>query len=183
MNDEQKKEEQQHLLRGYDRMLDRIRERIKGDRHSVADALQWAKEQAVELGELTRDEAENIAEYLRRDVEEAGRFLAHTDERDLRGWFQMDLQLLENWLWDAFSSVADRTRVEWLEFQRTGHVREEYRTGEITGPGVLECQECGRNMTFSQTGHVPPCPACHGTRFVRRTGWDQEEQEEEKNAN
>jgi len=166
MTDEKEKRE----LHGYEKMLDRVRdfmertERESGPR--LRKALEQAKERAVELGELTRDEAENIAEYVRRDVEDAADYTTRTDE-DLAGWLRMDLQLVENWIWDRFSSVADKTRLEWLELENTLAEREFYHTGEIAGPGMLVCDSCGEELHYKKAGHIPPCPKCAGTRYRR----------------
>ncbi|MDN5871595.1 MAG: zinc ribbon-containing protein, partial [Nitrococcus sp.] len=104
-----------HHVHAYERMLDRLRSAM--EHTGLHEALETVKEQAVELGELTREEAERVGGFLRRDVEDAARYSAARDD-DLKGWLRMDLQLVENWIWDRFSSVADKTRLEWLELQQ-----------------------------------------------------------------
>ncbi|MES9926605.1 MAG: hypothetical protein ABW158_00685, partial [Candidatus Thiodiazotropha sp. 6PDIVS] len=42
-----------------------------------------------------------------------------------------------------------------------------YHTGEVTGPGTLVCAQCGKEMHFKKTGHIPPCSGCKGTDFQR----------------
>ncbi|MCS4505000.1 hypothetical protein KBTX_01547 [wastewater metagenome] len=157
-------------LRGYERMLERLRDRLDTAEKElgphVREALEHARDRAVELGELTREEADRVAEWLRRDLEEAADYTARNN-RDLSAWLHMDVQLIENWLLDRFTSVADRTRLEWLEFQQFLERASEYHTGEIAGPGRLRCQACGEHLTFTRPGHIPPCPKCRGTVFVR----------------
>ncbi len=171
--DEHKDRERQRS--GYEQMLQRVAESLDsaGDeaRPRLRQALDDARRRAVELGELGRDEAERVAEYLRRDIEEAGRFLANpATDNDLRGWFRIDLALLESWLYDRFSMLADRTRLEWLELHRQWSEAEIYHTGEMTGPGELRCLACERSLHFERPGHIPPCPSCHGTHFERLAG-------------
>jgi len=158
------------MVEAYEKMLERV-----GDGMDVAsqrttpalrNALERARETAVELGEVTREEAERIAGYLERDLKDAAEYLVETGE-ELRTWFRFDLQLLEERLFDLFARAADQTGLqlrEWAEAARQAAV---YRTGEVTGQGSLACVRCGHELHFSRPGHIPPCPACHGTEFKR----------------
>lgn len=171
---ERKDSKDQRQLEGYETMLQRVTDALEqaGDeaRPRLRQALDWARQKAVDLNELTAEEAERISEYLRRDVEDAARFLDRdSDGEDLRGWFRMDMQLIGSWLYDRFSTIADRTRLEWLELNRQWEEAGHYHTGEITGPGELRCSACNKAMHFKKAGHIPPCPACRGTRFERVT--------------
>jgi hypothetical protein len=166
------KPEEQHeqQVKAYERMLDRLREMYdQADsqvRPHLRDAIVAVRDRAVELGELSREESDRVAAWLQRDIEEAAQFTASTDE-DLNTWLRMDIQLVENWIWDRFSSVADRTRLEWLELQRNLQEWSEYHTGEVAGPGALACKNCGETLTFKKPGHIPPCPKCRGSVFER----------------
>ncbi len=165
------KQQDNRLVKAYERMLQRLAELLNGPGGSgIRDSLSAVKRRAVELGELTREEAERIGEYLRRDIEQAADYMARTD-KDYATWLHMDLQLIENWVWDSFVSVADRTRVELLQFQQPLPGAEEYRTGEIAAPGALTCLSCGNTITFRQTAHIPPCPRCRNTRFMRTAAY------------
>lgn len=163
-------EHQQKEVHGYEQMLERLRERIEttGEafEQGLQDALKIAREQAIEVGELTREQAERVAEALQRDLEDAAEYVAR-ERGTYADWLHMDLQLVENWIWDRFSSVADQTRLQWLDLQRELKAASRYHTGEITGPGALVCRECGEVLHFARAGHIPPCPRCHGTRFER----------------
>ncbi len=160
--------QEKRLAEGMDRMLERTRAYQKeGDRHTtLSQALEQARERAVELGELTRDEARMLAEFLWRDLEDAGGFLARTG-RSLRDWLYFDMELLEREFLDRFLSAADQTRLEWLEFERQSREPPTYRTGEMTTAGTLECVACGAQMRFKKPGHIPPCAKCGGTEFRR----------------
>lgn len=163
-------EDQNRLLRGYEQMLHRLREMLDHPdvltRPRLDDALETAKQEAVEQNELDREEADRIGDYLRRDLEDAARYGAEQGE-DLAGWLHMDLQLIEDWLWDQFSSVADKTRLELMELQRTLNEPEHYRAGEVAGPGALTCTRCGEQLRFERVGVITACPNCQNTEFVR----------------
>lgn len=164
---------QDKLIQAYDRMMERVRAAI-GEAEKTAlpilqQGIEAAKEKAVELGELTREEAERIGDYLRRDLRDAAEHLVRTGN-DLRDWLRFDLNLIENRLWEMFSQAVDRTRIELAQLQGQAPVVQEYHTGEITGIGTLVCTGCGQLVHFHATNRIPPCPKCHGSTFVRATG-------------
>ena len=143
------------LVQAYDRMMERVKSRLvelgqaeKEVLPKLQQSIEHAAEKAVELGELTREEAQLISSYLRRDLEDAGHYLAQTG-RDLRDWLRFDLELIEDRLLELFRSAADRTRLEILAFQETMERVSHYHTGEITGPGTLQCDTCGKPMHLS----------------------------------
>ncbi len=162
--------EESHLTAAYERMLARLRKSFADTEDGgpgLEEALAGIKQRMIDSGELAAEEADRVAEALKRDMREAGAWLAdRSHDHPLRDWLRMDLQMLESWLWEAFSSVADRTRLELEGFVTTGEPSL-YHTGEISGPGQLECIACGRVITLQRAGHIPPCPACSHTDFVR----------------
>lgn len=162
-------QDQSRLLRGYEQMLHRLREMLDQPdltRPQLRDALDTAKQQAVEQGELTREEADRIGGYLRRDLESAASYTSQSDE-DLGGWLRMDMQLIEDWLWDQFSKAADTTKLEFMQFQRGLMPAEEYTSGEIAGPGSLRCTNCGHILRFDRITEIPACPNCGNREFLR----------------
>ncbi len=68
-----------HLVRAYRRMLERAREILENEtRPSLKDAVDRARKSTVELGEVTREEADQVAGYLKRDLHDAGDYLSLT---------------------------------------------------------------------------------------------------------
>ena len=102
------------LAKGYEQMLDRIRERLAAVEANaplpIYMAIEEAREQAVELGEMTQAEAHEVAQWLRRDFLHL-RDLLDRAERGARNWLGLDLALIERGLLDT---LADPTRVDWL---------------------------------------------------------------------
>ena len=159
----------------YRRMMERVKHRLEALEQAEQEALpqlqasiEHAAEKAVELGELTREEARLIGSYLKRDLEDAGQYLSATG-RDLRAWLRFDVELLEDRLLDFFQRGVDQSRLEFLAFGATEADAEPvpYRCGEITGPGALQCAACGEPMIFHTPAAIAPCPACGGLVFVR----------------
>jgi len=163
-------EEHDKLVSAYDRMMERFRATLehaeKSTLPAVREQIRAAGEKAVELGELSREEALRISDYLQRDVEDAGRFLAESGA-DLAGWLRFDIGLIEQRLLQMFASAADRTKLALLQIEEQARLASEYHTGEVTGIGTLQCAECGKLMHFHRTSRIPPCPQCHATTFNR----------------
>lgn len=160
------------LTEAYEAMLQRVHEVVEDIEHTGSDrlrqALDQAREKAVELDELSREEAQRIGDYLARDLKDAARFVADTGA-DFRDWLRFDLQQVGDRMFEAFASVADKTRVELGQWSQWASEASQYRTGEITGPGTLACTACGKQLHFHKAGHIPPCPGCGATRFQRET--------------
>ncbi len=163
------------LVEAYHRMMERMKLRLEELEQAEQAALpqlrasiEHAAEKAVELGELTREEARLIGGYLKRDLEDAGQYLT-TAGRDLRAWLRFDVDLLEDRMLDFFRRGVDQSRLEFLRFEETeaGAELVEYRSGEITGPGTLQCEACGEPTIFHAPAAIAPCPACGGMVFVR----------------
>ncbi len=164
-------------VHAYERMLERARDFASEAREGLEPKLQHgldaAREKATELGELSREEAEKIGNYLKRDVYDAAKFLASEKTDDLKDWLRFDVQLVEERLADSFALLVDKTTVELKQLADRARAVGEWHTGEITGPGTLVCKECGEEIHFHKTGHIPPCPKCHAT--VYRRGHDTSE--------
>jgi len=133
---------------------------------NLVDALESAKEQAIHLGELTKDEAELISAYLRRDLHDAGEYIKQ-QRGELADWLRFDVEQIERKIWDSLSLLVDKTTIELEQLKARANRLGEWHTGEITGPGTLECIACGKLLHFHKTGHIPPCPKCHATVYKR----------------
>lgn len=157
------------MIGAYDEMLKRTREGITEAQESIPKLrhiLESVRDSMVELGELTREEAHKIADYVERDIEDAASYIVETGE-DLRNWWRFDLELIEQRILDAFTSVADVTSLElgqWAEQARRASL---YQAGQITGPGTLICDRCGAEIHFVRTGRIPACADCGGLAFKR----------------
>jgi hypothetical protein len=136
-------------------------------RPKLAYLIDRAKERVVGLGELTREEAEKVGHYLRRDIEQAAGYLAGSRRGELADWLRLDANLVERELLDLFSGAVDQTRLELLELEQQAKPTHDYRSGEIAGIGSLRCTACGHVLRFRATGKIPPCPKCRGTVFTR----------------
>jgi predicted nucleic acid-binding Zn-ribbon protein len=160
----------ERLAAAYNRMMERVRELMEDTEDkaipTLEEGIRQAADKAVELGEITREEAEKIGGWIRRDMEEATHYLADGG-REFADWLKFDIGQVEARLLDVLLSVADKTKLQLAAFERAMEAHHVYKSGEITGAGVLECQECGESLHFYATSIIPPCPKCGGTKFRR----------------
>ena len=164
------------LQNAYNDMMVRVRTAIEEAEEHTAPVLKHfihnARDVAVDLEELTREEAEKIAMYLQRDIEDAGKHLAETGQ-ELGDWLRFDMHQIEDRLIETLDRVTDHTRQEMLEFEHEIQEGPAWNTGEITGPGTLVCANCDAIIRFHETAHIPNCPNCEHTVFHRKTVKDE----------
>ena len=121
------------------------------------------------FSEVTEEEAEKISEYLKRDLRDAATYMEETGS-DFKKWLSLDTidtEIIEDFILDQFKQAADQTTIELAKIKFAAETAE-YHTGEITGPGVLTCDNCGNKLHFEKPGHIPPCAKCKGTRYHRK---------------
>ncbi len=156
----------------YETMLERSASEFRKLEEKTGPALHTlidnAKKKAIELEELTEEEAVSLAEYLKRDLSDAAFYLSEQG-KELKDWLGFEDSLLAAELVDMFLSAADPTTVEMNELKLQLAANSVYKTGEVTGPGALLCDECGEVLHFHKAGRIPPCPKCHKTVYRRQS--------------
>jgi hypothetical protein len=160
------------MVAAYEAMLERVHEAADtAEKKTVPwlrETLSSARDRAVELEELTREEAERISQYVERDLHDAANFLADTGQ-EFRDWVQFDWRLMQSRMLDMFAGMADQTSQALRGFAEQARAAGEYRTGEVTAPGAFECTVCGEEIRLETTGVIPACPKCKATSFRRKT--------------
>ncbi len=170
MSENQKPEVMERMVQAYEEMVKRTHESLaRAEKETVPalrELLDKARDHMVELGELTREEAAKVADYVERDIKDAATYITETGE-DLRQWWRFDLDQMEQRMLEMFTSVADQTSLQLRNWADQARHSIGYHTGEITGPGTLVCTACNAEIHLHKTGHIPPCPKCHGIQFKR----------------
>ncbi len=170
--------ERNHLsgkaLEAYDRMLERVQARLHVFQETSVQTLEEEVQKAVEfeyeLEEMTREEADLLGAYLKRDLEHLMHFVEETGE-GLREWLQLDISLLEQTLTDRLLSVADQTLVDTLALKQKLENEEvgQYIAGEVATAGMFRCLNCSHMLCLTKTSHLEPCEACDSHYFERVT--------------
>lgn len=158
------------LVKAYNLMMERAHHTLHEAEAKVVPTLKHsvekARETAVELGELTHEEAEKIAMWLKRDARDAGKHLAE-NSHELADWLRFDIDQIENRLLELFTSVADKTRLEIQQLQQKLEQDPPHMSSEITGPGTLYCTQCNEAVVFNHIARIPACPKCGNESFRR----------------
>lgn len=158
-----------HLVDGYNRMMERIKSTIDNATEDATPTLQKAMEQAInhanEQEELTRSEAEQIANTIKNDLNDAAEHLMETNS-DFTEWLKMDLDALEQKILDLFLSVADHTRMEIKQF--IGDVEDStYYSNDLACRGDYQCLHCQNVIHLARVSPLVACPVCKQTEFMR----------------
>lgn len=159
------------LSQAYDQMLVRVKETYQQVSQEgqpyIMSTLAKAKEKAIQLGELTEAEAEQVAQSLQRDLADAAVFVKDA-KKLLSDWLYFDYKLVEGSCWDNFKAVVNQVKREWAEMSQRS-AASDYKKGQVTGAGSLECTQCHHVLHFSGTTTIPECPSCHHSSFKRKS--------------
>ncbi len=162
MTDEKQTPEEHEDVSLYQKLADRAAEILRDGRKTLDEALKNAGEEVTAGGEYTREQAEKISAYLRRDLSEVGSktqqardaVINAVEPHRVAAGVQSGLAKLLITAADVLNELAGKSE-QVLEF----------KTGEVTSPGTLTCKDCGKEMHFKSTVKIPPCPSCHKTLF------------------
>lgn len=159
----------QRLVNAYKNMVEHLRhlvDKAQDVKPEMLHALENAKEKAVELGELTKEEAEKISDYIIRDLHDAADFVEE-NRAEFNDWISLEVDLIEDKILDLLPPLIDETRLALDQLKHRAETMGEWHTGEIVSPGIFECKSCSKKLEMHKTGHIPPCPACKATVFKR----------------
>lgn len=170
MTDKKHAEPLDALGTAYEKMYEHVADNLHKAKHTgdtlIHDLVDEAREKVKNIEEVTEEDAENLAVWLKRDLDDVVNYLAKTDYA-FRNWLGFETSLLKNELLQAMLDSADKTTLALLRMKENAHEPAVYHTGEVIGFGTLICDECGEKLHFHQAGHIPPCPKCHKTSFHR----------------
>jgi len=161
------------LANGYEQMLEKAVGDIYRSEQKTESSLQHlihnAKDKVVELKAVSGKEAEQIAEYVARDLHHLGDYISGTG-KELNDWLGFEVALLESEILDLLLKAADSTTVELILRNRPAEPSDiEYAVDEIAGPGTLVCKECGDSLELRRATRMISCQKCDGEIFTRET--------------
>lgn len=158
------------LVQGFNHMVDELFAAVEKAEETlsptVSEMLANAEKLSKQAYALTQDEIKTASEHLKREVARAQHYLK-TDGKELKEWLNFDINQVEDRFADFISKAADKTWLDFRQFEQETEQHSLYKTGEICSPGTLRCLECGQTMKFTKSSRIPPCPKCHHTRFER----------------
>jgi len=157
------------LIDAYNQMMASIRssfETSDDDEMSLSKALSMARDEITHITDVTQDEAEEISNFIKRDINDAAEYMMESSS-EFSDWLMLDIEVIERKLIDLFLSVADKTRIELEQFGVQNRELSLYYSGEITGPGTLLCNACGHKVSFTTTSQIQDCTECGHNTFRR----------------
>ena len=164
------RQNEHYLIDAYNNMMGRIRHSIESAEANAIPSLQkainMARDQAVHLDEISHEQAEEIGNFIKRDINDAAEYLMETSH-NFSDWLMLDMNIIEQKVVELFLSVADKTRLELEQLSHSTSGSHIYSAEEITGPGTLACLHCNKLIRFNQTDLIPNCPACQHNQFKR----------------
>lgn len=173
MTDDPRKQElgQDKATTAYDRILKRLLADLEVAEIRSWDYLQERIEEAAKLEltaeEMTRDEMDLLAAYLKRDLKRLG-YYAHETGEGIAAWLHFDLNILEKRVGELLMGLADRTRIDQEALrERLSHGEDDYLSGEIATVGTLACLNCGATRELTETSRIGDCRVC-GKGYFRR---------------
>lgn len=165
----------------YDRLLARAEVLLEGGRNNLEDALRKASEELTSFGEYSREQADRVSAYIKRDVLHANdkkenpaaglNEQAQSEAGDSTTSFSqtvrdaIDPKRVATGAQSFFSKVMISTATTLGEWGRKMEGHLEFRTGDVTSPGTLTCKNCGESIRVKQTTQIPSCPKCGHVSF------------------
>lgn len=172
-----------HLVRAYNLMICSMRDAFDDQQHttmSLQRALDNARHEVVDSGAITAEEAHELAEFIKMDVNDAAEIMMESSA-EFYDWLALDIDVIERKVLEMFLGVADKTRGIVSDLHDNMHVVADatiYPVGKIAGPAKLVCIRCGHGKPLISTSIVTACESCGHRLFTETSG----EQKREKSS-
>jgi len=159
MNDQNDKKEEQEEVGLYEKLASRTADLLEEGRKTFDEALKKAKEELSSAGDFSREQADKLGEYVRRDLKENAEKAKDAVKKAVE-----PLRVAAG-VQSAFTRILTTAAETLTELAERSEKSLEFKTGEITSPGTLTCKDCDAEMHMKKTTRIPPCPKCHKTIF------------------
>jgi len=159
MSDQKDKKEEQEEVGLYEKLASRTADLLEEGRKTFDEALKKAKDELSSAGDFSREQADKLGEYVRRDLKE------NADKAKEAVIKAVEPQRVAAGVQSAFTRILTTAAETLTELAERSEKSLEFKTGEITSPGTLTCKECDAEMHMKKTTRIPPCPKCHKTIF------------------
>lgn len=165
--------DREKLTVAFDHMVEQVSQAMHEAEEALAPTIDEMVHNAQtltrELFALTQEEAESLGNTLKRDLHKANQTL-NRQSKELKDWLSFDMTLVEDRFIDLVAQAADKTWLDFREFEQEDHQASLYRSGEICNAGTLSCNNCGNRIQLSRSGQIPTCPGCAHSEFYRVIG-------------
>ena len=159
MSDQNEKKEEQEEVGLYEKLASRTADLLEEGKKTFDEALKKAKEELSAAGDFSREQADKLGEYVRRDLKE------NAEKAKVAVIKSVEPQRVAAGVQSAFTRILTTAAEALTELAERSEKSLEFKTGEITSPGTLTCKDCDAEMHMTKTTRIPPCPKCHKTIF------------------
>ena len=159
MSDQNEEKKDHEEIGLYEKLATRTADLLEEGKKTFDEALKKAKEELASAGDFSREQADRLGEYVRRDLKQ------NADKAREAVKKAIEPQRLAAGAQSAFSRILTSAAETLTELAERSEKSLEYKTGEITSAGTLTCKGCDAEMHMTKTTRIPPCPKCHKTVF------------------
>ncbi len=159
MSDQNENKNEHEEIGLYEKLASRTADLLEEGKKTFDEALKKAKEELASAGDFSREQADRLGDYVRRDLKENAGKAAEAVKKAI------EPQRLAAGAQSAFSRILTSAAATLTELAERSEKSLEYKTGEITSAGTLTCKDCEAEMHMTKTTRIPPCPKCHKTVF------------------
>jgi hypothetical protein len=162
-----------HLISAYNRMINTMREALENSATGylpVQQAIQIARHDIVDSGMASAEEAYEIGESIKIDINDAADQLMESSEA-FDDWISLDITAIEVKVMEAYLDVADTTRVELERVSNYTSIEPNipvYSIGRIAQTVNLYCASCGSEKSFTSPAVITECEHCGHSHFIHR---------------
>ncbi|WP_220718463.1 zinc ribbon-containing protein [Agarivorans litoreus] len=139
----------------------RIQESGEVGQEELSKLIDTTQEYLQAASDLSQDEWQLIANYVRRDLSDWKTDYQRAYEES------PSMALLKESIWYWLAKLSDQSQVEWHELIGDLQHQGVYQSGELIGLGVIECAECGDKTALWHPTIISSCEHCQGKRFYR----------------
>lgn len=116
---QQHKKSANHLNIAYNQMVEEMRSILKRKDKAAAplqEIIHLAESQVISFGEINAEEAHEIAECIKRDINDAAEYMMETST-ELHDWLALDIAAIERKVIRLFLSAAKRSHIALERFR------------------------------------------------------------------
>ena len=159
-NNQQNQEHEEVSL--YEKIIVRTEELMGSGRKTLDEALKRAGDDLSSAGDFTREQAEKVSTFIKRDIQHV---VDSADKGKENVKEAVDPKRIVAGAQSFFSKILSNTAETLSDWARKSEQQLEFKTGEVTSPGSLTCKNCGEVIHMRRTAKIPPCPKCHQTLY------------------
>ena len=146
----------------YEKIVARTEELLGSGRKTLDEALKRAGDDLSSAGDFTREQAEKVSTFIKRDIQHV---VDSADKGKETVKEAVDPKRIAAGAQSIFSKILSNTAETISGWAQKSEEQLEFKTGEVTSPGSLTCKECGEVIHMRRTAKIPPCPKCHHTLY------------------